>query len=102
MAMWPNAKTSVVGGVQAAKVMLMMEQEKRQRMAEEMDELARQQFMQPIIDTYERQGSALYVGARMNTDAVISPAQTREWLAICLSLCKQQSIEDTHFGIFRM
>ncbi|UTM58181.1 methylcrotonoyl-CoA carboxylase [Photobacterium sp. CCB-ST2H9] len=102
MAMWPNAKTSVVGGVQAAKVMLMMEQEKRQRMGEEMDESAQQRFMQPIIDTYERQGSALYVGARMNADAVISPAQTREWLAICLSLSKQQDVEDTHFGIFRM
>ncbi|KJY86873.1 MULTISPECIES: carboxyl transferase domain-containing protein [Vibrio] len=102
MAMWPNAKTSVVGGVQAAKVMLMMEQEKRQRNGESMTELEQEQFMQPIIDTYEKQGSAMYVGARMNADAIIPPVQTRDWLATCLSLCRHQDMEETNFGIFRM
>ena len=103
MFMWPNARISVMGGEQAANVLATVKQDglkvsgKKQMTAEE-----EKQFKQPILDKYEKEGSAYYSSARIWDDGVIDPIQTRDVLGLCLSSGHNRPFPDTHFGVFRM
>jgi len=100
MAMWPNAKTTVIGGEQAATVLALIRREKLNKKGKSFfDEEA---FKKPIRDAYKRQGQALYVGARLWVDAVIDPADTREWISLNLSMVANAPILTSNFGVFRM
>ncbi|KAI3385503.1 hypothetical protein SNEBB_003403 [Seison nebaliae] len=85
---WPNSRTSVMGGVQAANVLLQVEMAKSQRGSsnkqwtqEEMDK-----FRKPIIDKYEKEGNPFFTSPRLWDDGVIDPLDTRHVLSLCLSL----------------
>ncbi|HEX5465262.1 MAG TPA: carboxyl transferase domain-containing protein [Candidatus Limnocylindrales bacterium] len=93
--MWPNARISVMGGQQAARVLSTV----RGGFA---DDAARDAFESPIIAEYERQGSPYYSTARLWDDGVIDPAQTRDVLALALSASLSAPIAATRFGLFRM
>jgi 3-methylcrotonyl-CoA carboxylase beta subunit len=101
--MWPNARISVMGGEQAAKVLSTVRQDalkaagKPLMTAKEVEE-----FEAPILAKYEKEGSAYYSSARLWDDGVIAPHQTREVLALALECCLNPEIEDTRFGVFRM
>ncbi|MTJ80965.1 MAG: methylcrotonoyl-CoA carboxylase [Telmatospirillum sp.] len=102
MAMWPNAKTSVVGGEQAATVLALIRAEQLARQGKDFPPGEEEEFKRPIRDSYERQGQALYVAARMWVDAIVDPVDTREWLALGLALASTVPVSETRFGIFRM
>ena len=100
--MWPNGRISVMGGEQAASVLLtvklaQMEKDGRKMSAAEQEELKR-----PILEKYEREGSPYYSTARLWDDGVIDPGQTRTILALALAAALERDIEDTRFGVFRM
>ena len=67
-----------------------------------MSEEAQQEFMQPILDKYEREGSPYYSTARLWDDGVIDPRRTRDVLGLALSATMNAPIEETAFGVFRM
>jgi 3-methylcrotonyl-CoA carboxylase beta subunit len=102
MAMWPNAKTSVVGGEQAATVLALIRAEQAAKQGTSFTSEEEEAFKRPIRDAYERQGQALYVAARMWVDAIVDPAQTREWLTLSLALAAAAPSQETRFGVFRM
>jgi 3-methylcrotonyl-CoA carboxylase beta subunit len=93
--MWPNARISVMGGAQAARVLSTV------RGGFETD-AARDAFEAPILAEYERQGSPYYSTARLWDDGVIDPLDTRRVLALGISAALNAEIPDTKFGIFRM
>ena len=62
----------------------------------------RQEFERPILEKYEREGSAYYSTARLWDDGVIDPLHTREVLALGLEASLNAEIEESHFGVFRM
>ena len=68
----------------------------------EMSEKEKMEFEQPILDKYETEGSAIYSSARLWDDGIIDPAKTREVLALSLSVCLNEEIKETKFGVFRM
>jgi acetyl-CoA carboxylase carboxyltransferase component len=92
---WPNARISVMGGQQAARVLSTV----RGGFASE-DE--RQAFETPILETYEREGSPYYATARLWDDGVIDPLDTRRVLALGLEAALHAPIPETKFGVFRM
>jgi 3-methylcrotonyl-CoA carboxylase beta subunit len=92
--MWPNARISVMGGAQAARVL--------STVRGEMDETARDAFEAPILETYEREGSPYYSTARLWDDGIIDPVDTRRVLALGLAAAACGPIPDTTFGVFRM
>ena len=59
-------------------------------------------FKQPILDTYETEGSPYYSTARLWDDGVIDPAETRTVLALALAASLNAPIPDMRFGVFRM
>ncbi len=100
--MWPNAKISVMGGEQAARVLTQVKDEQFKRQNKAWAETARDSFMDTIRAQYEQQGNAWYASAHLWDDGVISPLDTRRVLGLCLSASLNAPICPTKFGVFRM
>jgi 3-methylcrotonyl-CoA carboxylase beta subunit len=99
---WPNARTSVMGGEQAAKVLATIRRDQLQRQGRDLTEADEEVFMRPIREQYETQGHPYYASARLWDDGIIDPVDTRRVLALALAMARNAPIEDTRFGIFRM
>ena len=100
--MWPNARISVMGGQQAANVLLTVQEENLRREDREMNEEEREDFRAPILEKYEEEGNPYHSTARLWDDGVIDPVDTRMVLALGLSAAANAPLEVTRFGIFRM
>jgi acetyl-CoA carboxylase carboxyltransferase component len=101
--MWPNARISVMGGEQAANVLLTVKQDQLTRSGQPLlDAEAQEAFKRPILDKYEREGSPYYATARLWDDGILDPAETRDVLGLALAVCAQAPSEPTRFGVFRM
>jgi acetyl-CoA carboxylase carboxyltransferase component len=92
---WPNARISVMGGAQAARVLSTV----RGGFA---DDAERDAFETPILDTYEREGSPYFATARLWDDGVIDPLDTRRVLSLGIAASLHAPIPETRFGVFRM
>ncbi len=92
---WPNARISVMGGAQAARVLSTV----RGGFA---DDAERDAFEAPILETYEREGSPYFATARLWDDGVVDPLDTRRILALGIEAALNAPIPDTRFGVFRM
>ena len=100
--MWPNARISVMGGAQAASTLLAVRVEAERAKGRELGAEEREALTAPILEKYEREGSAYYSSARLWDDGVIDPADTRRILAIGLHAATHAVSHATSFGIFRM
>ena len=94
--MWPNARISVMGGEQAARVLATVRSGGFASAAEE------EAFMAPIRAQYERQGNPYYASARLWDDGIIAPEDTRRVVALSLAVALNTPIAETRFGLFRM
>jgi len=101
--MWPNSRISVMGGEQAAGVLL---QVKMEQMAAQglppMSPEEQEDFKRPTLEKYEREGSPYYATARLWDDGILDPLDTRNALALAISMSLNQPIPDYKMGIFRM
>ena len=100
--MWPNARISVMGGQQAANVLLTVQEENLKREDKAMAEDEREDFKAPILEKYEDEGNPYHSTARLWDDGVIDPVDTRMVLALGLSVAANAPVEETRYGIFRM
>ena len=101
--MWPNARISVMGGEQAASVLLQVKQDQLKAAGKPLlDEKAAADFMRPTLEKYETEGSAYYSTARLWDDGIIDPADTRRVLALGISAALNAEIPGPRFGVFRM
>jgi acetyl-CoA carboxylase carboxyltransferase component len=92
---WPNARISVMGGPQAARVLSTVRGEFK-------SDAEREAFEAPILETYEREGSPYFATARLWDDGIIDPLDTRRVLSIGLEAALHAPIPETKFGVFRM
>ncbi|MBI1280335.1 MAG: methylcrotonoyl-CoA carboxylase [Anaerolineaceae bacterium] len=101
--MWPNARISVMGGEQAANVLLTVKRDQLKRQGKpDMTADEQEAFKQPILERYEAEGNPYYSTARLWDDGILDPAETRRVLGLALSACLNQPNEETRFGVFRM
>jgi acetyl-CoA carboxylase carboxyltransferase component len=101
--MWPNSRISVMGGEQAANVLLTVKRDQRARRGQpDMTDEEQDEFRRPILEKYEREGHPYYSSARLWDDGILDPPQTRRVLGLALSACLNHPVEDTQFGVFRM
>ena len=101
--MWPNARISVMGGEQAANVLLTIKQDQLEREGKPVMTLAEaDEFKRPIFEKYEQEGNPYYSTARLWDDGVIDPVDTRPVLGLALSVVLNAPKEDGGFGVFRM
>jgi acetyl-CoA carboxylase carboxyltransferase component len=92
--MWPNARISVMGGQQAARVL--------STVRGELSDAEREAFEAPILESYEREGNPYHSTARLWDDGVIDPLDTRRVLAQGLDAAGCAPVPETTFGVFRM
>ncbi len=101
--MWPNARISVMGGEQAANVLLTIKQDQLAREGKaSLTQEEADAFKAPILEKYETEGNPYYSTARLWDDGVIDPADTREVLGLALSVTLNAPREEKGFGVFRM
>jgi len=109
--MWPNARISVMGGEQAAGVLLTV---KMDQLAAErtranpnksepvMTQSEQAAFKQPILDTYAHESAATYSSARLWDDGIIDPVDTRRVLALGIEAARNAPIPEAGFSLYRM
>jgi 3-methylcrotonyl-CoA carboxylase beta subunit len=103
MWMWPNSKISVMGGEQAANVLLTVKMEQLAAKGIHWSHLEMENFKKPILEKYDQEGTAYYSTARLWDDGIIDPVDTRKvlGLGIAASLSKAWDEARTQ-GVFRM
>lgn len=85
---WPNAKTAVMGGEQAAETMAIVTEAAMRRKGE-VDQGKIDALKQNIIDRFDRQMSVFTTSAQLLDDGVIDPRDTRAVLANVLAVCRE-------------
>jgi len=100
--MWPNARISVMGGQQAANVLLTVRLDNLRPSGRDMTPQEREDFMAPVLHKYEEEGSPYHSTARLWDDGIIDPVDTRMVLGLGIAAAMNAPIPDTHFGVFRM
>ncbi len=100
--MWPNAKISVMGGEQAAGVLIQVKEEQLKARNQVMDPAEIEKLRKNILDKYEYEGSAYYSTSKMWDDGIIDPVDTRKVIAMGIAASLNKPYEKTEYGIFRM
>jgi acetyl-CoA carboxylase carboxyltransferase component len=100
--MWPNARISVMGGEQAANVLLTVRRDNLAARGQTLSPAEEEAFKAPTIAKYETEGNPYYSTARLWDDGIIDPLETRRVLALGLAAATRAPIHETKFGVFRM
>jgi geranyl-CoA carboxylase beta subunit len=102
---WPNARTAVMGGEQAASTMRTVAEAGMLRKGITPDPAEMQQQFDRIVHLFESQADAFYTSGLGLDDGVIDPRDTRAVLAQCLAICAEaqaRSLRPMQFGVARM
>ena len=101
--MWPNARISVMGGEQAANVLLTIKKDQLAAQGQPpMSTAEEQAFLQPTLDKYAQEGSPYYSTARLWDDGVIDPLDTRMVLALGIAASLNAPLSPRRTGVYRM
>ncbi|MFD1316328.1 acyl-CoA carboxylase subunit beta [Namhaeicola litoreus] len=100
---WPSAELAVMGGTQAAQVLLQIETSTLKARGEEITEEKEKEILQTITQRYKKQTSPYYAAARLWTDAVIDPIETRKWISMGIEAANHKPIEKKfNFGVIQV
>lgn len=100
--MWPNARISVMGGEQAANVLLTVKIDQLALKGQTMSPEEQEEYKRPILEKYTDESSAYYSTARLWDDGIIDPIDTRRILAMGIEAARNSSIPEPGFGLYRM
>jgi len=100
--MWPNAKISVMGGRQAANVLITVKKDQYEARGKEMPKEEINALRNQIIKKYDHEGSAYFSTARLWDDGIIDPVNTRKVIALGISSSLNKPFGEPKFGVFRM
>jgi len=101
---WPSARTAVMGGAQAAKVMDIVNRGKLERAGQPVVEEALQAMSDALRMRLDKESSALFGTARLWDDGLIDPRDTRRLLTLCLDLAAEaetRTLRPNSFGVAR-
>src|SRR5690606_7292959 len=101
---WPNARTAVMGGEQAAGTLEIVARQQAERKNVSVDEDRLLQQRDEIISHFESQASAFYTSGHLLDDGVIDPRDTRAVLAFVLATLREARARKTQpvqFGVAR-
>ncbi|MCC9041134.1 acyl-CoA carboxylase subunit beta [Myroides sp. M-43] len=90
---WPSAELAVMGGAQAAKVLLQIEASSLKAKGEELTKEQEEELFNKIKAKYDTQVSPYYAAARLWTDAIIDPLDTRKWISMGIEAANHAPIE---------
>lgn len=100
--MWPNAKISVMGGEQAANVLVTIKNEQQKKAGKALTNEESEKIRNSILKKYEHESSAYYSTSRLWDDGIIDPAETRNIVAMALDISLNKPIGEPKTGVYRM
>ena len=90
---WPGSKMAVMGGEQAAKVLLQIEKSKLKKEGKKIDPKKEKDLLKGIKSRYDKQTQAYYAAAHLWTDALIDPIETRKWIGLGIAAANHAPIQ---------
>ena len=93
IAAWPSAQLAVMGGEQAAKVLLQIQEATLKGKGVEVDESKKEELLKEITDKYTAQTSPYYAASHLWTDGIIDPLDTRKWISMGIEAANHAPIE---------
>lgn len=100
---WPNAKIAVMGGEQAAKVLLQIQVASLKAKGEEITPEKEAELLKKITDKYNAQSTAYYAAARLWVDEIVDPAETRRLISESIKAANHAPIEkEWKGGVFQV
>ncbi len=90
---WPSAELAVMSGNSAAKVLLQIEKASLEKKGEKISAEKEKELFDTIKNRYDNQVSPYYAAARLWTDAIIDPLDTRKWISIGIDAANRAPIE---------
>ena len=100
---WPTAKLAVMGGQQAAQVLLQIETAKLKKEGGKMSPKKEKELLETITQRYEKQTEPVYAAARLWTDAIIDPKETRAWISNGIAMADHAPIDrDFNMGVLQV
>ena len=100
--MWPNARISVMGGIQAADVLTTIKLDQKRNYGYNIQDNELKKFREPILEKYEAEGHPYYSSARLWDDGIINPADTRKILIQAFKTIKKNRKAEINSPVFRM
>ena len=98
---WPTAKVAVMGGAQAAKVLMQIQVSSLKAKGETPDEASQQELFESIKSKYDQQTTPYYAAARLWVDAIIDPKETRKLISASLKASNNAPIEPFNVGVIQ-
>ncbi len=100
---WPSAEIAVMSGQSASKVLLQIEESKRKGAKQSLSENERKTLLEEIEQRYAHSTSSYYAAARLWTDGVIDPVETRKHLSLGIEMANNNSqIEPFSLGLLQV
>jgi acetyl-CoA carboxylase carboxyltransferase component len=100
---WPSAELAVMSGNSAAKVLLQIETSSLKKKGETITKEKEEELFQKIKSRYDAQVSPYYAAARLWTDAIIDPLDTRKWISMGIEAANHAPIEKTfNLGVLQV
>jgi len=93
---WPTAQIAVMGGTQAAKVLLQIEKASLKAKGEEMSPEKEAEMLKIIIDRYKKQMSPYYAASRLWVDAIIDPLETRKVISMGIEMANHAPVKEAY------
>ncbi|WP_375191189.1 acyl-CoA carboxylase subunit beta [Chryseobacterium sp.] len=100
---WPWADLAVMGGAQAAKVLTQIQESTLKKQGKEISEEEHKEILDSISAKYKKQTEATYAAARLWTDAIINPVDTRKWISMGIEAANHSPItEKFNLGVIQV
>lgn len=90
---WPTAELAVMSGSSAAKTLLSIEMSAMKAKGKQIAQEEQDAMLKKIKDRYDEQVSPYYAAARLWTDAIIDPRDTRTWISMGIEMAQRAPAE---------
>lgn len=100
---WPWAELAVMGGSQAGNVLLQIQESSLKKQGKEISEEERKEILDKILKDYNKQIQPTYAAARLWTDAIINPLDTRKWISMGIEAANHSpTTEKFNLGVIQV
>ena len=93
---WPTAQIAVMGGTQAAKVLLQIEKASLKSKGDEITPEKEAELLKTINDRYNKQMSPYYAASRLWVDSIIDPLETRKVISMGIQMANNAPIKEAY------
>jgi 3-methylcrotonyl-CoA carboxylase beta subunit len=98
---WPTAKIAVMGGAQAAKVLMQIQTASMKAKGQAPTPEEEQTLHDTIKNRYDKQTTPQYAAARLWVDAIIDPVDTRRWISMGIEAANNAPVEKFNVGVLQ-